>query len=87
MTLQQDQVAEIKALVDSGQVPSISRFVQHAVGVALDDMAGWGAHVAEALRQTGGPLSKGERAWADSVLGVAPRQHSAAGAGATGPGR
>jgi hypothetical protein len=40
------------------------------VAVALDDVAGWGAMLAEALRQTGGPLSDDERAWADDVLGT-----------------
>jgi hypothetical protein len=40
------------------------------VAVALDDVAGWGATLAEALRQTGGPLSDDERAWADDVLGT-----------------
>jgi hypothetical protein len=29
--------------------------------------------LAEALRETGGPLSEEERAWADSVLGVTAR--------------
>ena len=28
--------------------------------------------LAEALRQTGGPLSDDERAWADDVLGTQP---------------
>jgi hypothetical protein len=46
---------------------------QHAVAVALDDVAGWGVMLAEALRQTGGPLSDDERAWADDVLGTSTR--------------
>jgi hypothetical protein len=46
------------------------------VAVALDDVAGWGAMLAEALRQTGGPLSDDERAWADDVLG-SPAQPAA----------
>ena len=50
--------------------PSVSGFVQHAVAVALDDVAGWGVMLAEALRETGGVLSDDERAWADDVLGV-----------------
>jgi hypothetical protein len=53
--------------------PSVSGFVQHAVAVALDDVAGWGAILAEALRQTGGALSAGDRAWADDVLGTGTR--------------
>jgi hypothetical protein len=42
-------------------------------GVALDDVAGWGALLAEALRETGGTLSDEERAWADEILGVKDR--------------
>jgi hypothetical protein len=46
----------------------VSGFVQHAVAVALDDVAGWGAMLAEALRETGGALTDDERAWADGIL-------------------
>jgi hypothetical protein len=49
----------------------VSAFVQHAAPVALDDVAVWGALLAEALRSTGGPLTDEERAWADEVLGLA----------------
>jgi hypothetical protein len=52
---------------------AVSGFVQHAVSVALDDVAGWGAMLAEALRETGGALSDGERAGADDVLGTSSR--------------
>jgi hypothetical protein len=34
------------------------------------DDAGWGAMLADTLRQTGGALSDDERAWADEVLGI-----------------
>ncbi|MFZ0159522.1 MAG: hypothetical protein WAL50_10880 [Kineosporiaceae bacterium] len=44
--------------------------MQHAVGVALDDVAGWGVMLAQALGETGGPMSAEERTWADEVLGV-----------------
>ncbi|MHB8296388.1 MAG: hypothetical protein ACYDH5_17610 [Acidimicrobiales bacterium] len=44
--------------------------MQHAVGVTLDDVAGWGAMLAGALRDTGGELSNEERRWADETLGV-----------------
>jgi Arc/MetJ-type ribon-helix-helix transcriptional regulator len=69
ITLDETQLDQIRSLVHAGTVPSVSGFVQHAVAVALDDIAGWGAMLAEALRQTGGPLSGAERAWADDVLG------------------
>jgi Arc/MetJ-type ribon-helix-helix transcriptional regulator len=70
ITLDQEQLGRIRALVAAGTAPSVSGFVQHAVSVALDDVAGWGALLAEALRETGGALSEGERTWADEVLGV-----------------
>ena len=68
ITLQNDQLEEIRALVAAGQAASVSAFVKHAVGVALLDAAGWREMLEDALRQTGGPLSKKERAWADALL-------------------
>jgi Arc/MetJ-type ribon-helix-helix transcriptional regulator len=70
VTLDETQLDQIRALVQARTAPSVSGFVQHAVAVALDDVAGWGAVLAEALRQTGGALSDDERAWADGVLGT-----------------
>lgn len=70
VTLQESALRRIRALVDAGSAASVSGFVQHAVSVALDDVAGWGALLAEALRETGGPLSDEERAWADTILGA-----------------
>ena len=69
VTLEAGQLERIRALVQSGTAPSVSGFVQGAVEVALDDVAGWGALLAEALRDTGGPLSDEERAWSDEILG------------------
>ena len=74
ITLDEVQLDRVRALVDAGTAPSVSGFVQHAVAVALDDVAGWGALLAEALRETGGALSEEERAWADEVLGVKRRR-------------
>ena len=70
VTLGEAQLEQIRSLVHAGTTPSVSGFVQHAVAVALDDVAGWGAMLTEALRQTGGALSDDERAWADDVLGT-----------------
>ena len=64
--------------MEAGTAPSVSGFVQHAVAVTLDDVAGWGTLLAEALRETGGALSDEERAWADDVLGVNGRRKSTA---------
>ena len=78
VTLDEGQVDKIRALVESGTTSSVSGFVQHAVGIALDDVAGWGALLAEALRETGGPLSDEERSWSDDILGVKERRKSPA---------
>ncbi len=77
VTLDELQLDRIRALVEAGSAPSVSGFVQHAVDVALDDVAGWGSLLAEALRETGGALSDEERAWADGILG-SPASSSAA---------
>ncbi len=68
ITLAATTLDEVRRRVDSGQATSVSGFVQHAVGVALDDAAGWDAALREALADTGGELSTQERAWADGVL-------------------
>lgn len=73
ITLDERQLARIQSLVRAGAAASVSGFIQHAVTVALDDVAGWGAMLAEALRESGGPLTDEERAWADGVLGVTTR--------------
>jgi len=68
VTLQDDQVQAIRALVAGGRTANISAFVQHAVGVALFDAAGWREMLEDGLSQTGGPLTKKEREWADILL-------------------
>jgi len=71
VTLAAEQVASVRALVDAGDAPSVSAFVQGAVGAALDDAAAWGRVLADALERSGGPLTSAEREWADEMLGVA----------------
>ena len=68
ITLEDDQVEEIRALVAAGKAASVSGFVRHAVEVGLYDAAGWREMLEDALQQTGGPLTKKERAWADALL-------------------
>ena len=70
VTLQDEQMDEVRALVAAGEASSVSGFVQHAVRVALHDAAGWKELLDEALKQTGGPLTKKERSWADALLGA-----------------
>lgn len=78
VTLEQAQLDQIRRLVDAGSASSVSGFVQHAVAVAIDDVAGWGALLAEALRDTGGPLTDEERAWADDLLGTRRQRRGSA---------
>lgn len=61
-------------MVAAGQAANVSAFVKHAVGVALSDAAGWREMLKDALRQTGGPLTKKERAWADGILSPPQRR-------------
>lgn len=70
VTLDEGELERVRRLVETGKATSVSGFVQHAVSVSLDDVAGWGAMLAEALRQTGGDLTTDERAWADRILGT-----------------
>lgn len=73
VTLDEEHVDRIRRLVAVGKAASVSGFVQHAVSVSLDDVAGWGAMLAEALSQTGGDLTPDERAWADRILGTSKK--------------
>ena len=68
ITLDDDQLEEIREFVTNGKAASVSAFVKHAVGIALHDAAGWKEMLEGALQQTGGPLTKKERAWADALL-------------------
>ena len=70
VTLDEEQLRRIHTLGESGQASSVSGFVQHAVGISLDEVAGWGALLAQALSETGGQPTPSEVAWADQALGV-----------------
>jgi len=72
VTLPDEQLREIRALVAAGQADSVSAFVKHAVGTALFDVSGWREMLREALQQTGGPVTQKERAWADGILSPQP---------------
>lgn len=74
ITIPERQLEEVRALVAARQAPSVSAFVQHAVAVALSDAAGWREMLSDALQQSGGPLTKKERAWADSLLSSPPQK-------------
>ena len=68
ITLQEQQIDEVRALVAAGAAANLSAFAQHAIRVALSDAAGWREMLEDSLRQTGGPLKSKERAWADAIL-------------------
>ena len=74
ITLDDDQLEEVRGLVAARRASSVSGFVKHAVGIALHDAAGLKEMLDEALRQTGGPLTKRERSWADTRLSPRPRK-------------
>lgn len=77
ITLDVEDLSRIRKLVDADAARSVSGFIQHAVAVSLDDVAGWDAMLTEALDATGGKLSAEERRWADQVLGTKPRRKTA----------
>ena len=68
ITLEDEQLDAVRRVVGSGAANSVSGFIQHAVAVALSDVAGWGAALGQALEKTGGPLTRKERIWADGIL-------------------
>ncbi|MGQ0742733.1 MAG: ribbon-helix-helix domain-containing protein [Acidimicrobiales bacterium] len=78
VTLDEDAVARVRALVEAGSASSVSAFVQHAVSLALEDVAAWGALLTQSLNETGGDLSDEERAWADRILAGPGPEASAA---------
>jgi Arc/MetJ-type ribon-helix-helix transcriptional regulator len=67
ITLGTEQVAAVQKLVRKGRAKSLSGFVQHAVGVAIDDAAGWGTMLVDALNASGGALDADESAWVDAA--------------------
>jgi len=79
VTLPDEQLEQIRSQVEAGAAESISAFVKRAVGIALHDAAGWREMLAEALTQTGGPLTTKERAWADTVLSQGGKKRSRGG--------
>ena len=68
VTLPSEQIKRIRALVKTRETDNISAYVKHAVQMALDDEAEWDRWLEQALLETGGPLTKKEIEWADSIL-------------------
>lgn len=68
ITIDEEQLAAIQALVAADKADSVSGFVKHAVAVSLSDVTSWSAMLGLALEETGGSLTRQERAWADAIL-------------------
>ncbi|HVU61558.1 MAG TPA: ribbon-helix-helix domain-containing protein [Mycobacteriales bacterium] len=74
ITLDEEDLDAIRALATKGKTPNVSAFIQHAVRVSLSDAAEWKAMLAEALEETGGPLTDEEKKWADEMIGAKPQR-------------
>ncbi|MFN7919404.1 MAG: ribbon-helix-helix domain-containing protein [Bryobacteraceae bacterium] len=68
VTLDDDQLKDVRALVRKGKAKTVSAFVKQAVKAALQDTNPVPKWLEELLEQTGGPLTDEEREWADSIL-------------------
>ncbi|MDO8392252.1 MAG: hypothetical protein Q7V57_17400 [Actinomycetota bacterium] len=66
ITIDEADLARVRVLVAEGRARSVSAFVQHAVRISLEDADLWAIELAQALAETGGPLTEAERAWAES---------------------
>jgi Arc/MetJ-type ribon-helix-helix transcriptional regulator len=79
ITLPDRQLAEIRKAVAAGESASVSGFIQRAVQRSLENAAEFRAMVDQGLKETGGPLTPKERAWARRMLsprkrGTRPRK-------------
>ena len=68
ITLPDRELAEIRSRVATQESASVSGFIQQAVRKSLENAAEFRAMVDEALKETGGPLTPRERAWAARML-------------------
>jgi len=75
ITLPNRQLAEVRRRVAARESASVSGFIQQAVQKSLENAAEFRAMVDEALKETGGPLTPKERAWARTML--SPRKRGA----------
>ena len=79
ITLEQEQLEQIRALVAEGAARSVSSFVQRAVATGLDDAAVWAQMLHDALEETGGPLTPEETTRAEDIIGVRPSKRRGSG--------
>jgi hypothetical protein len=64
--VEDNQLRQIRALVEARQTSSVSGFVKHAIRIALFDAAGWRAMLRDALQESRGPLTADQRIWASA---------------------
>lgn len=74
ITLPNRQLEEIRRRVAAKESLSVSGFVQQAVQKSLENASEFRAMVEEALKESGGPLKPGERAWARKMLSARKRR-------------
>jgi Arc/MetJ-type ribon-helix-helix transcriptional regulator len=75
ITLPDRQLEEIRKRIAAQESASVSGFIQQAVQKSLENAAEFRAMVNDALKETGGPLTPKERAWARKML--SPRKRGA----------
>jgi Arc/MetJ-type ribon-helix-helix transcriptional regulator len=68
------QVEEIRNRVASLEAPSVSEFIQQAVGRSLANAAEFQEMIRRSLQETGGPVTAKEKVWARKI--VAPANES-----------
>lgn len=68
ITLPDGQVDEIRRRVAANESASISGFIQQAVQKSVENDAEFRAMMDQALLETGGPLTRRERAWARKMI-------------------
>jgi Arc/MetJ-type ribon-helix-helix transcriptional regulator len=68
------QLEEIRKRVADRESASVSGFIQQAVRKSLENAAEFREMVAEALKETGGPITPKERTWARRML--SPRKRA-----------
>ncbi len=67
-TLPKIQIAQLNALVEAGQIESVSEFMQLVVRKALINEMLWQETIDRIMEESGGPLTPEEEAWIQSML-------------------
>jgi hypothetical protein len=70
--VEDDQLRQIRAMVEARQTLSVSGFAKHAIRITLFDAAAWRQMLRDALQDTERPLTADER---KSAMRIYPRGH------------